>query len=103
MLCFLGFVQRYKVLAADSDGKLNLNHRLFASYLEYLRIVRHSSEGTIAEAITAVIHACHWLYRKETRRGDSLRSDCTELLARCCASRLGVWSTRSVDCSLLVS
>ena len=72
-LCFLGFVERYKVIVPGSDARLTLalylNHRLFSSYLDYLRIVRRSSEGTIAEAITAAISACHWLYRKESKNG----------------------------------
>ena len=68
-LCFLGFVERYKVLSAVADARMTLalylNHRLFSSYLDYLRIVRRSSEGTLAEAITAAISACHWLFRKQ--------------------------------------
>ena len=73
VLCFLGFVERYKAIDGSDAAKLTLalylNHRLFSSYLDYLRIVRRSSEGTIAEAITAAIAACHWLYRKESKNG----------------------------------
>lgn len=42
-----------------------LNHKLVASYIEYLTAVRKSSPGTIGEALTAAISACRWLYRKE--------------------------------------
>ena len=70
ILCFLGFVQRYKCLS-DKDKSLTvalyLNHRLFESYLNYLKEVRNCSDGTIGEALTAAVCACRWLYRKESK------------------------------------
>jgi hypothetical protein len=68
ILCFLGFVQRYKCLPSDDLSltlALFLNHRLFESYLDYLKQVREASDGTIGEALTSAISACRWLYRKE--------------------------------------
>ncbi len=44
---------------------LFLNHRLFESYLDYLKQVRDASDGTIGEALTSAVSACRWLYRKE--------------------------------------
>lgn len=69
ILCFLGFVQRYKCLPSDDLSltlALFLNHRLFESYLDYLKQVREASDGTIGEALTSAISACRWLYRKES-------------------------------------
>ena len=70
ILCFLGFVQRYKCLS-DKDKWLTvafyLNHRLFESYLNYLKEVRNCSDGTIGEALTAAVCACRWLCRKESK------------------------------------
>jgi len=66
--CFLGFVQRYKCLPAGHDLTLGLflNHRLVLDgYLEYLKVVRCASDGTICESLTAAISACKWLYRKQ--------------------------------------
>jgi hypothetical protein len=74
VLCFLGFVQRYKCLPSDNlvvTLALFLNHRLFESYLNYLKQVRESSDGTIGEAITSAISACRWLYRKESSASGS--------------------------------
>lgn len=66
VLCFLGFVSRYKCLPEGRDLCLELcfNHKLFGVYLEYLEKVRKSAPGTITEAITSVIFVCKWLYRK---------------------------------------
>ena len=45
---------------------LVLNHRLFESYLDYLKQVRDVSDGTIGEALTSAVSVCRWLYRKES-------------------------------------
>jgi hypothetical protein len=69
VLCFLGFIQRYKCLPSDDlvlTLALFLSHRLFELYLNYLKQVRESSDGTIGEAITSAISAYRWLYRKES-------------------------------------
>jgi hypothetical protein len=68
VLCFLGFVLTYKCLP-DGEGHelclgLCLNHKLFGAYIEYLQKVRQNAPGTIAEAITAAVYVCKWLYRK---------------------------------------
>ncbi len=68
VLCFLGFVLAYKCLP-ESEGHdlclgLCLNHKLLGAYVEYLQKVRQSAAGTIAEAITAAVYVCKWLYRK---------------------------------------
>ena len=67
MLCFLGFVNRYKCLSEDFPltVSLFLNHRLVQLYIAFLEYVRGASEGTIGEALTAAISAFKWLYRKE--------------------------------------
>jgi hypothetical protein len=68
ILCFLGFVQRFQCLPSDHLSQtlaLFLNHRLFESYLDYLKQVREASDGTIGEALTSAVSACRWLYRKE--------------------------------------
>ena len=66
VLCYLGFVQTYKCLPEGYVLCLGLclNHKLFEAYLEYLQKVRQSAPGTIAEAITAAVYICKWLYRK---------------------------------------
>ena len=65
-LCYLGFVHRYKCLPPHYDLTiaLYLNHELVQAYLEYLKIVRGSSDGTICESLTGAIAACKWMYRK---------------------------------------
>ena len=70
ILCFMGFVQRYKCLRdSETDHVLTtslyLNHRLFEAYLDYLKEVRECTDGTIGEAITAAVSTCRWQYRKE--------------------------------------
>lgn len=75
VLCFLGFVQRYKCLPSDDltlTLGLLLNHRLFESYLDYLKQVRQASDGTIGEALTSAVSACRWLYRKESAERGAL-------------------------------
>jgi hypothetical protein len=71
ILCFLGFVVRYKCLSRELTliTALFLNHRLLEAYLDYLKLVRESSDGTIGEAITSAVSACRWLYRKEKAPG----------------------------------
>ena len=73
-MCFLGFVHRYECV--ESTARLTLalmlNHKLVASYIEYLTAVRKSSPGTIGEALTAAISACRWLYRKERAASEPL-------------------------------
>ena len=65
-LCYLGFVHRYKCLPLHHDLTiaLYLNHDLVYSYLEYLKVVRGSSDGTVCESLTGAIAACKWMYRK---------------------------------------
>ncbi len=68
VLCFLGFVLSYKCLPDGHDLCLGLclNHKLFGAYIEYLQKVRQNAAGTIAEAITAAVYVCKWLYRKNS-------------------------------------
>ena len=67
ILCFLGFVFRYRSVQRNTQltVALILNHRLVQAYLEYLKKVRETKDGNIVEHMSALIAACKWLYRKE--------------------------------------
>jgi hypothetical protein len=67
LLCFLGFIHRYKAVPDDFDLTVGLvlNHRLVDAFCDYMKVVRQSSDGNMSENMTALISACRWLYRKE--------------------------------------
>jgi hypothetical protein len=67
LLCFLGFIHRYKAVPDDFDLTVGLvlNHRLVDAFCNYMKEVRQSSDGNMSENMTALISACRWLYRKE--------------------------------------
>lgn len=72
LLCFLGFVHRYKAVPEGFDLTVGLvlNHRLVDAFCEYMKVVRQSSDGNMSENMTALISACKWLYRKEKHTGE---------------------------------
>lgn len=72
LLCFMGFIHRYKAVPEDFDLTIGLvlNHRLIDAFCNYMKEVRQSSDGNMSENMTALISACRWLYRKEKTTGE---------------------------------
>jgi hypothetical protein len=66
LLCFLGFVDRYRAVPKTFELTVGLvlNHRLVEAYCDYMTTVRKSSFGNLSETMTGLISCARWLYRK---------------------------------------
>jgi hypothetical protein len=67
LLCFLGFVDRYRAVPKTFEltVSLVLNHQLVEAYCDYMTTVRKSSFGNLSETMTGLISCARWLYRKD--------------------------------------
>ncbi len=65
LLCFFGFVWRYKCVRTVDELCLGLflNRALFESYLQYLVDVRQNQRSTLVEVVATAIYVVKWIYR----------------------------------------